>query len=83
LKEVGDSAFFRSQIKAIWILSNVERIEAYCFCGCKSLCEVVFESDSKLKEIGDFAFFGSSIKTIQIQALGQMWAMLWRIPQLY
>jgi hypothetical protein len=34
--------------------------------SCKSLCEVVFESHSKLKEIGDSAFPYSRIKTIRI-----------------
>jgi hypothetical protein len=34
--------------------------------GSKNLCEVVFESDSKLKEIGRDAFDGCQIKVIEI-----------------
>jgi hypothetical protein len=52
--------------KAIRILNNVENIGENCFYACASLCEVVFESDSKLKKISDFAFFGSGIESIQI-----------------
>jgi hypothetical protein len=36
------------------------------FNGCKSLCEIVFESGSKLKKIGDSAFSYSRIKAIRI-----------------
>jgi hypothetical protein len=66
LKEIGGRAFNGSVIKTIRIPSNVEYIGNYCFYGRRSLCEVVFESDSKLKEIGDYAFEGSGIKTIRI-----------------
>jgi hypothetical protein len=37
-----------------------------CFHECKSLCEVTFESGSKLKEIGKGAFYMCGIKSIGI-----------------
>jgi predicted metal-binding protein len=66
LKEIGGGAFYYSEIKSIRIPNNVENIGKDCFCGCKSLCEVVFESESKLKEIGDCTFSGSGVNTIEI-----------------
>jgi hypothetical protein len=53
----------------IWIPNNVEEIGSDCFHVYKALCEVVFESESKLKEIGNSAFRiseNSAIKTIRI-----------------
>jgi hypothetical protein len=40
----------------VTIANNVEKIGENCFCKCKSLSEVIFESGSKLKEIGKWAF---------------------------
>jgi hypothetical protein len=65
LKEIGNSAFGQSGIRAIRIPSNVEKIGKYCFSKCHSL-QVVFESDSKLKKIGGFAFHDSGVKKIEI-----------------
>jgi ubiquitin C-terminal hydrolase len=48
-----DSAFRDSGIKSVQLPSGVEKIGWHCFCGCKSLCEIVFEPNSELKEIGD------------------------------
>jgi hypothetical protein len=54
VKEIGNSAFLNSGIKSIRIPTNVENIGKECFYYCKPLCELVFESDSKLKEIAFF-----------------------------
>jgi hypothetical protein len=66
MKEIDDSAFSDSGIKIIGIPNNVENIGNKCFYECRSLCEIVFESDSKLKEIGDSAFRDLGIKIIPI-----------------
>jgi hypothetical protein len=50
----------------VLIKNFIEHISARCSCGCKSVCEVVFESGSKLKSIGDSAFLHSRIKVIRI-----------------
>jgi hypothetical protein len=66
LKENGDSALSYSGIKTIGISNNVENVRNHCSCWCKSLYEIVFESNSKLKQIDDYTFFNSGIKIIQI-----------------
>jgi hypothetical protein len=66
LKEIGKYAFGSSGFKAIRIPNSVESIGRCCVYGCKSVCEFVFESDSKLNKIGDFAFSHSRVKTIEI-----------------
>jgi hypothetical protein len=50
----------------IVIQGCTESISDGCFYCCKSLCEVTFESDSKLKEIGKSAFCDCKIKSIRI-----------------
>jgi hypothetical protein len=66
VKDIGDWAFSYSGIQSVRISNNVENIGKECFYKCKSLCEVVFESDSKLKEIDGSTFYYSGIKTIRI-----------------
>jgi hypothetical protein len=66
LKEIGDEAFSEWGIKSIRIPNNVENIGISCFSGCQFLCEVIFESDSKLKEIGSDAFGSSWVDVIGI-----------------
>jgi hypothetical protein len=44
----------------------VESIGNFCFGTTDSLCEVTFESESKLQRIGKEAFTGTCIKRIQI-----------------
>jgi hypothetical protein len=56
LKEINNSAFYECAIQSIEIPSNIEMIGDWCFSDCKSLCEITFESISKLKEIGKNAF---------------------------
>jgi hypothetical protein len=59
--EINGKRHFVRQITAlrkygiliVSIPSSVEIIGSDCFSERKSLCEVVFESNSKLKEIGD------------------------------
>jgi hypothetical protein len=43
-------------IKSIRIPRNIEVIPEFCFSRCESLCEITFESSSKLKEIHKNAF---------------------------
>jgi hypothetical protein len=66
LKEIGECAFRECPIKSIGIPSNVEVIRKDCFYHCESLCEVTFESSSKLKEIGEDVFCECAIKSIRI-----------------
>jgi hypothetical protein len=56
LKEIGQYAFYECAIKSIVIPNNIEVIGDWCFSNCSSICEVTFESDSKLKEIHENAF---------------------------
>jgi hypothetical protein len=65
-------AFAYSRLLMIRIPSNVEMFGKYCFSECKSLCEVVFESNSKLREIDDLALSSSGIKTIRIPSNVEM-----------
>jgi hypothetical protein len=50
------------KISVISIPNGVEKVGKQC----ESLCEVFFESDSKLKEIGDCAFSRSGFESIRI-----------------
>jgi hypothetical protein len=38
-------------VKAIGFPIDNQCIKAFCFCGCQSLCEVLFDPDSKSKEV--------------------------------
>jgi hypothetical protein len=43
--------------ESLMVIENcIERIGDECFCFCRSLCEVIFESGCNLKEIDKFAF---------------------------
>jgi hypothetical protein len=66
LKEFGEYAFKQCGIKSIEIPSNVAVIGKGCFFSCDSLCEVIFDSLSKLKAIGDYAFCECEINTVRI-----------------
>jgi hypothetical protein len=62
------SAFDWCNMVMISIPSNVANIERGCFRDCKSLCEIVFESDSKLKQIGSFALRDSGLRMVRISS---------------
>jgi hypothetical protein len=66
LKEISKDAFRCCAIKSIRIPSSVEVIGKECFYNCESLCEVTFESVSKLTVIGNCAFYECGIKSIRI-----------------
>jgi hypothetical protein len=51
------ATFGRCKVSLILIPNNVQNIGKRCFDGCKSLYEVLFESDSKLIKIGNFGVF--------------------------
>jgi serine/threonine protein kinase len=44
----------------------VERISVGCFYECESVCEIIFETGSKLQRIEEHAFSSSGLKTIRI-----------------
>jgi hypothetical protein len=50
----------------IEIPSSVEFIGENCFRGCESLCEITFESGSKLQRIEEEAFRLNNLKMIEI-----------------
>jgi hypothetical protein len=66
LKDIGESTFSYSGIKAIRIPNNVDNIGKKCPSDCEFLCKLVFESDSRLKEIDNSAFYRSGIKKTRI-----------------
>jgi hypothetical protein len=49
-----------------YIPNSIERIEANCFFGCKSLSTIIFEADPRLREIGEGAFRQSNIKSLDV-----------------
>jgi hypothetical protein len=48
--------FVQCDVIELIIPNTVEKIEECCFHACKSICEAIFESNSRLKEIGAYAF---------------------------
>jgi hypothetical protein len=58
--------FEKRNVFVISVPNNVETLCDRCFYGCVSLCQILFESDSKLNEIGGLSFYGSGIKAIRI-----------------
>jgi hypothetical protein len=60
------TAFEKCNMSIISIPNNVANISKKCFSECRSLYEIVFESDSNLKKIGSCAFCDSGLKTIRI-----------------
>lgn len=64
VKEIGDSAFEGTSIKAITIPNTVEKIERYAFKDCKELKSVTLNEG--LKELGDAVFSGTSIESVTI-----------------
>jgi hypothetical protein len=65
---MGKAAFTRCGIHSIGIPRNVELIGEQWVDYCQSLCEVTFESDSKLKEICAYAFGETGVDMIEIPA---------------
>jgi hypothetical protein len=67
----------------IRIPSSVEFLGKECFYGCESLCEVTFESGSKLKRIEEHGFEGNCVSMIQIPSsveflgTGCFWGCNW------
>jgi hypothetical protein len=53
-------------ITKVMIPADVCEIGTKCFYSCKSLCEVTFETGSKLKEIGNKAFYRTNLAKIEI-----------------
>ena len=64
VKEIGDSAFEGTSIKAITIPNTVEKIERHAFKDCKELKSVTLNEG--LKELGDAVFSGTSIESVTI-----------------
>jgi hypothetical protein len=56
----------KRSVKRVVIGSDVGIIGEECFCGCKRLCQVAFESGCKLHRIEKKAFICSGVKTIRI-----------------
>jgi hypothetical protein len=67
LKEIGAETFRDSGLKSIRIPNNVEKVGDGCFCECKSLSEVIFESECKLKEIGAQTFRDCPLKCVKME----------------
>jgi hypothetical protein len=70
MREIGKYAFSGfaggCPIQSIRIPNNVEVIGEWCFSWCESLCDITFDSDSKLREIGEKTFYRCPIQSIQI-----------------
>lgn len=58
----------RENIASIKIPSNIETINANCFCDCKFLREVTFAKESKLKSIGKEIFQNRELVRVCIPA---------------
>ena len=56
LEKIGKGSFWESGIERIVIPRGVEEIPFGAFELCKSLKEVIFETESILKKIDDYAF---------------------------
>jgi hypothetical protein len=59
----------------VFIKREIEVIGEFCFCRCRSVCEVIFEEGSRLRQIEESAFDGSGLTKIRIpssvEAIGQ------------
>lgn len=64
VKEIGDSAFEGTSVKAITIPNTVDKIERHAFKDCKELKSVTLNEG--LKELGDAVFSGTSIESVTI-----------------
>jgi hypothetical protein len=53
-------------LRSVTIPSSVEIIGKLCFHMCQSLCEVKFESGSKLREIRHSAFNETSVREVGV-----------------
>jgi hypothetical protein len=64
LRRIDDRAFRNTGLKRIRIPSSVEFIGEYCFCECKSLCEITFEGS--VKNIGEGAFKDCPVMCVKV-----------------
>lgn len=65
--EIGEEAFFGSNLKSVVIPASYKKIGAKAFFDSRNLSTVTFKGDSKLVEIGDSAFRENySLKRITI-----------------
>jgi hypothetical protein len=55
-----------------WIASSYEVICERCFCECKSLASVIFDSDTKVLRFDRYAFSSSGLTSIQIPSSVEM-----------
>jgi hypothetical protein len=69
LREIGEEAFYDSELRAISLPSSVEILGDRCFENCRNLRKVTFEEPSKLKKIVSRAFACSRIQSFRIPAL--------------
>jgi hypothetical protein len=56
----------KRSLTRVAIGADVSIIGKECFYECKSLCEIIFESGSKLQLIEESAASGTDLKLIQI-----------------
>jgi hypothetical protein len=66
LQRIEKEAFCGTGLKNMTIPSSVEVIGDDCFYECKSLCEVTFETGSKLQRIETLAFRETGLKKMTI-----------------
>jgi hypothetical protein len=66
LQKLGIRAFSRTALRTIAIPSGCEEIGEFCFCGCRSLCEVIFGREAKLRRIQGRAFRETGLRRIAI-----------------
>lgn len=57
----GREAFAGTKLTSIEVPTNVTKIDAYCFSGCRSLRRFSFVMNSNVNFIGSKAFFGTAI----------------------
>jgi hypothetical protein len=68
LSQIGERAFYRSELRAIHLPASVEVIGGYCFFECQLLQSVTFEIGSKLLRIESRAFCESGLTGIELPA---------------
>jgi hypothetical protein len=66
LQQIEVHAFAGTGLKSVTIPSSVEVIGDFCFSGCRSLREIIFEAGSRLRQIGDRVFSGTKLAIIEI-----------------
>jgi hypothetical protein len=68
LREIGEEAFFHSDLSVITVPSSVEILGDRCFEKCSGLATVTFEAPSQVKRIGERAFACSGLQSFTIPA---------------